>query len=57
MKFILDFGLLDTICDAHDQMAPQTTGKLSGEESRNLYEKIKGADKIEKLMMILKFFN
>jgi hypothetical protein len=34
MKFLLDQGLVETICDAHDLMTPKVKGKLSGEMSK-----------------------
>jgi WD40 repeat protein len=34
LKFVLDLGLLETLCDAHDQMVPDVKGKLSGEHSK-----------------------
>jgi hypothetical protein len=36
MKFLLDLGLVETLCDSHDQMVPDVKGRLSGEQSKNL---------------------
>jgi hypothetical protein len=38
-------------------MVPDVKGKLSGEASKTLQQTIRKANKIERLVQILKFFN
>jgi WD40 repeat protein len=57
LKFLLDVGLVETICDAHDQMAPSVKGKLSGDASRSLATSLKKMNKFDRFVSILKFFN
>jgi hypothetical protein len=60
LKFLLEFSLIDIICDAHDQMTPKTLGKLSGETSKFLQlsaNKSKNKQSArERLMKALLFF-
>mmetsp|Transcript_44909 Transcript_44909/g.43482 ORF Transcript_44909/g.43482 Transcript_44909/m.43482 type:complete len:285 (-) Transcript_44909:1660-2514(-) len=61
LKFLLDFSLTDIICDPHDQMAPKTSEKLSGEVSKMLQMELHSHQRKltprEKFIKILGFFN
>jgi WD40 repeat protein len=57
LKFILDLGLLETICDPHDLMVPDVRGKLSGQLSKQLLTTLKKSKRHQKLIAVIKFFN
>jgi len=56
MKMILGFPLLETFCDAHDQMVPEAKGKLSGLASKEIHERIQGVNPLQRYKQIFEFF-
>lgn len=57
MKLLLDMGFVELVADAHDCMAPEVKGKLSGEYSKSFIQQIKKDSNVDKLLKILRFFN